>query len=82
MSFHQAEQASGLYLSFAGGLSPNQRALLGQVLTKHYAAEIVTATDNDTQGEEFAAFIQSIRTDAIRRASPVGKDWNDAINLK
>jgi phage/plasmid primase-like uncharacterized protein len=66
-------------LSFGGGLSPEQEELLGQVLTKYPAAKIVTATDNDEQGEVFAATIAAIRPDAIRARPPTGKDWNDVI---
>lgn len=82
MSFYQANPGSGLYVSFAGGLSPAQHRLLADVLSRYPAAEIVIATDNDAQGEGFAALIESLRPDARRARSPKGKDWNDAINLK
>jgi len=59
LSFYQANPATGLYLSFGGTLSPEQRELLAHVLTRYPAAEIVTATDNDDQGEAFAALIQT-----------------------
>jgi len=68
-----------LVLSFAGSLSPEQRELLAHVLTKHPAAEVITATDNDAQGEEFAAMVEASRPDARRAKPPKGKDWNDAI---
>lgn len=79
MSYHQHNPGPGLYLSFAGGLSPHQVELLAHVLTKYPAAEIVTATDADEQGETFAALILAHRPDAQRARPPIGKDWNDAL---
>jgi DNA primase len=79
LSFYQAHPAPGLYLSFAGGLSPEQRDLLAHVLARYPAAAVVAATDADAQGEDFAALIQALRPDARRARPPVGKDWNDAI---
>jgi len=79
MSYHQHDPAPALVLSFAGGLSPEQGELLAHVLTRHPAAEIVTATDADEQGEVFAALILAHRPDATRARPPTGKDWNDAL---
>lgn len=79
MSFYQYDPAPALVLSFGGGLSPEQSELLRHVLTKYPAAEIVTATDNDTQGDIFAELIQSHRPDATRARPIRGKDWNDSI---
>lgn len=79
LSYHQRNPAPALLLSFGGGLSPEQEELLRQVLTQYPAAGIVTATDNDDQGEAFAATIAAIRPDAIRARPPTGKDWNDVI---
>jgi hypothetical protein len=79
MSFYQHDPTPALVLSFGGGLSPEQGELLRHVLTKYPAAEIVTATDNDPQGEVFAALIQSHRPDAVRARPIRGKDWNDSI---
>jgi len=79
LSFHQANPAPALLLSFAGGLSPEQEALLRQTLTRYPAAEIVAATDADEQGEAFAALILAHRPDAARARPPTGKDWNDAL---
>lgn len=79
LSFHQLDPAPALLLSFGGGLSEQQGELLRHVLTKYPAAAILTATDNDDQGEKYAAFIASIRPDATRARSPKGKDWNDAV---
>jgi hypothetical protein len=79
LSYYQQNLSPALLLSFGGGLSPEQEELLGQVLTKYPAARIVTATDNDEQGEVFAATITAIRPDAARAKPPIGKDWNDVI---
>lgn len=81
MSFYQFDSAPGLFLSFAGALSNDQRALLADVLTRYPDAEILAATDTDHDGETFAALIQSLRPDARRARSPHGKDWNDALRL-
>ena len=79
LSYHQQNPVPALLLSFGGGLSPEQEELLRQVLTKYPAAKIITATDNDEQGEVFAATIAAMRPDAIRARPPTGKDWNDVI---
>ena len=79
MSYHQHDPAPALVLSFGGELSPEQGELLRHVLTKYPTAEIVTATDNDAQGEAYAALIEEARPDAVRARPPTGKDWNDAI---
>lgn len=79
LSFHQLDPAPALLLSFGGGLSEQQRELLAHVLTKYPAAAVLAATDNDKQGEEYAALIRQHRPDAIRAHSPTGKDWNDTI---
>ncbi len=80
LSYHQQHPAPGLLLSFGGGLSPEQEALLGHVLTRYPAAVIALATDNDAQGDAYAATLTAIRPDAVRARPPFGKDWNDAIN--
>ena len=79
MSYHQHDPAPALVLSFGGELSPEQPELLRHVLTRHPAAEIVTATDNDAQGDVFAALIESYRPDARRARPPTSKDWNDTL---
>ena len=81
MSFYQFNPAPGLFLSFAGALSPDQRTLLADVLARYPDAEILTATDIDPDGETFADLIQSFRPDARRARSPEGKDWNDALRF-
>ncbi|MBF0098580.1 MAG: DUF3991 and TOPRIM domain-containing protein [Magnetococcales bacterium] len=81
MSFYQCDSTPGLFLSFAGALSPDQRTLLADVLARYPDAEIIAATDTDPDGEDFAALIQSLRPDARRARSPEGKDWNDVLRL-
>lgn len=80
LSFYQIDPAPALLLSFAGGISLDlQEPLLRHVLTTYPAAEVVTATDNDAQGELYAATIAAIRPNAVRARPPAGKDWNDVI---
>lgn len=79
LSYYQHDPSPALVLSFGGGLSPEQEELLRHVLTKYPAAEIVTATDNDPQGEVFASLIKAHRPDAARALPTKGKDWNDSI---
>jgi hypothetical protein len=78
LSFWQMNPAPALLLSLGGAYSPEQEELLRHVLTKYPAAEVVTATDNDEQGDKYAAKIAAMRPDAIR-ARPPAKDWNDAL---
>ena len=80
MSYHQHDPRPALVLSFGGRLSPAQVELLARVLTKYPAAEIVTATDADEQGDSYAATVAAIRPDTVRARPPTGKDWNDTIN--
>jgi len=79
MSYYQYDPSPSLVLSFGGGLSPEQEDLLRHVLAKYAAAEIVTATDNDKDGDAYAALIEAIRPDARRARPPLGKDWNETI---
>ena len=43
---------------------------------RHYS--LVEPKDKDA--EKYADFIRSVRPDATRAVSPVGKDWNDVLN--
>ena len=79
MSYYQTDPRPGLYLSFAGALSPDQKTLLQKILAKHDRAEILTATDNDPQGDAYAALIETMRPDATRARPTQGKDWNDCL---
>ncbi len=79
MSYYQLHPAPGLYASFAGTLSPEQRSQFAELLTANPQARIIIATDKDKQGELYADFIRSIRPDAERAEPLTGKDWNDAL---
>ena len=82
MSYYQLNPANGLYVSFAGGLSPEQKSQLSELLTSNPQAAVIIATDNDKEGEAYADFIRSIRQDAQRAAPTIGKDWNDTLNTR
>ena len=79
MSYYQENQTPGLYISFGGGLSPKQKKLLEDTLTRYPAATVLIATDADAKGEEYAAIIRAMRPDAQRRPPTMGKDWNDTV---
>jgi len=79
MSYCQISGQEGLYISFAGGLSPAQLEQLTGTCNRYPAARVMVATDNDAQGETYFAMMQAIRSDALRSSSPVGKDWNDVL---
>jgi hypothetical protein len=78
MSYYQMKPQPGYYLSFAGGISRGQIPLLMWVVNRK--AKVIIATDNDCQGEEYAAQICQIRADAERDRPVIGKDWNDTLN--
>lgn len=80
MSYYQLNPNPGFYLSFAGSISLEQHDLLKYILNRYPDARIIAATDNDPQGEKFADMIHSIRPDSTRAISPIGKDWNNALN--
>lgn len=79
MSYYQHDPAPALVLSFSGGWSAQQVALLRQVLTQYPAAEIVIATDADAEGDRYAASIQTVRPGAVRARPLTGKDWNETL---
>jgi hypothetical protein len=79
LSFWQMHPAPALLLSFGGNFTTEQEELLRHVLTKYPAAEVVTATDADDQGDAYAAKIAALRPDATRARPTTGKDWNDAL---
>lgn len=82
LSFWQIDPAPALLLSFAGSLSPEQTALVRHVLTTYPAAQVLTATDNDAQGDDYAATVAAMRPDAIRVRPTTGKDWNDTLRAR
>lgn len=86
MSYCQLSKKPGLYVSFAGGLSEEQKTMLRKLLTGNPQARVIAATDADRDGEKYALFVHSIREDAIRARPEVRrqpgvmyKDWNDVL---
>ena len=78
LSFWQLNPAPALLLSFGGNFTTEQEDLLRHVLTKHPSAEVLTATDDDDQGDRYAAKIAAMRPDALR-ARPPAEDWNETL---
>lgn len=79
MSYYEENQTPGLYISFGGGLSPKQKKLLEDTLTRYPAATVLIATDADAKGEEYAAIIRAMRPEVERHRPTIGKDWNDTV---
>jgi len=81
MSYYQLTEVEGLYISFAEGLSPEQRELLCATLIRYPAPLtcVAIATDNNPEGKEYANIIRSIRPDALRAWPAPGEDWNDTL---
>ncbi|HLG63113.1 MAG TPA: DUF3991 and toprim domain-containing protein [Ktedonosporobacter sp.] len=86
MSYAQLSHRPGLYVSFSGGLSSEQREQLVRLLKQYPKSQVITATDADKEGEKYAVFVHSIRPDAHRnrpglksRSSTKYKDWNDVL---
>ncbi|MNV57148.1 hypothetical protein D3C71_1494640 [compost metagenome] len=70
-----------LYLSTGGGWSPATEAAV-RVLAARPGAELVAATDVNSQGETFASRLRDIAEDAgcnWFRLTPPAEDWNDAL---
>jgi hypothetical protein len=73
-----------LYLSTGGGWSPATEAAV-RVLAARPGAELVAATDANSQGETFAGRLRDIAEDAgcnWFRLTPPAEDWNDALRAK
>lgn len=72
------------YLSTGGGWSPaSSEALLG--LAVRADALLVAATDNNAQGESFAARLEALAADAgcgFVRLRPELEDWNEDLKAK
>ena len=78
MSYHQKHGKPGdYYIAMGGEMSPEQRALLENIVKK--APHTVIATDNDEKGHQFAAEIKQWQPAAERQVPATGKDWNDEI---
>lgn len=70
-----------LYLSTGGGWSPATEAAV-RVLAARPGAQLVAATDANSQGEAFADRLRDIAEDAgcdWFRLTPPAEDWNDAL---
>ncbi len=73
-----------LYLSTGGGWSPATQAAL-QTLAARPGAQLVAATDANSQGEAYAGRLREIAETAgcdWYRLRPPGDDWNDALKEK
>ncbi|HRY04204.1 MAG: DUF3991 and TOPRIM domain-containing protein [Hyphomicrobiales bacterium] len=71
-----------LYLSTGGGWSPTTEQALRR-LAQRPGAELVAATDNNAQGERFAARLREIAEGENcpwSRLLPPAEDWNDALS--
>lgn len=80
----EALRPDTLYLSTGGGWSPATEAALA-VVAGRAGAELVGATDNNTQGESFAARLKAIAAAAgcdWSRLTPRTEDWNDVLKAK
>jgi len=73
-----------LYVSTGGGWSPATEAALA-ALARNPGAELVAATDNNTQGESFARRLREVAEAADcgwRRSIPEREDWNEQLKAK
>lgn len=66
------------YAAFGGGLGNRQKALLGALISRSVdrGAEIITATDNDLAGDEYAESLQLLSPVELKRITPIDKDFN------
>ena len=73
-----------LYLSTGGGWSPATTEMLFALATRP-RAEIVAASDNNRQGDIFAARLKGLAVDAgagFERPRPEREDWNEDLKQK
>ncbi len=73
-----------LYLSTGGGWSPTTEAAV-RVLAARPGAQLIAATDANSQGETFAVRLRDIADEAgcdWLRLTPPTEDWNDALRAK
>ncbi len=78
MSYYQRHGRDGdLYVSIAGTMSDTQKQHLRNLVSD--APAVAIATDNDKQGNEYAATVRQWRSDAERETPSYGKDWNDEL---
>lgn len=83
MSLAAIEQmrTDSLYLSTGGGWAPATTAAIRTLATRQ-GAQLVVATDSNTQGEIFAARIEAIAKAAhcaFQRLRPPAVDWNEVL---
>lgn len=79
MSYYQITKQPGIYVSFAGAMSPEQEKQLTELLHRYPAAKIHAATDNDMQGDKCAAFLARSHDHVERKRPRCVKDWNDVL---
>ncbi|WP_315927498.1 DUF3991 and toprim domain-containing protein [Mesorhizobium sp. SP-1A] len=82
-SFEGLREGS-LYLSTGGGWSPTTEAAL-RLLAMRPGAQLIAATDANTQGEAFAGRIRALAEEADcdwLRLAPPAEDWNDVLKMK
>jgi len=73
-----------LYLSTAGGWSPTTTQMVF-ALARRPGTEIVAASDNDRQGDIFAARLKGLAIDAgagFERLRPELDDWNEVLKAE
>lgn len=70
-----------LFCSTGGALSEHTLEQVKRLATKHPAAEILLAFDNDEGGQGFAALVEKALAgrEGVRRLLPKLKDWNAQI---
>lgn len=77
----EGSREGSLYLSTGGGWSPATEAAV-RVLAARPGAELIAATDANSQGETFADRLRDIAENAgcdWFRLTPPAEDWNDAL---
>ncbi|AOX21615.1 DUF3991 and TOPRIM domain-containing protein [Kozakia baliensis] len=83
-------RSNSLYLSTAGGMSPESLAEMKQLLARvaqHPEARLIIAVDNDHQGDRNAEKFKALADEAglwSGRLSPkaAGQDWNDVLRAR
>lgn len=73
-----------LYLSTGGGWSPTTESAVRRLAVRP-DAQLVSATDANSQGETFAERLRAIADEAgcdWLRLTPPAEDWNDALRAK
>ena len=76
--------ADTLFVSTGGGWAPATEAAI-RALAARTSAVIVAATDNNSQGEVYAARLRRIAAEmacAYRRLRPVTEDWNEDLRAE